>query len=371
MSFSKLLVKDFVSEALIIDSLTPISKAIGLMRDSDAYEAFICLGDKVGAVTVRDMLRLKSFTNVRVETLMSFIPKLSLDTDLMYAARIMADYRIRALPVVENREVIGKLDAKAIINRIRNTNLSNIKVSKIMSTPPLTILSGEKVAKAREIMLRKKIDQLPVLKDKRVKGVVTSTSIVFDLVPSLGGEKYTIGVPDTVRFLDSPVDAIIDANPLVCSPQDAIREVIGGMLNGKSSYCLVALGEELQGIVTYRDFMKLISGKIEVNIPVQIVGLPDDPFEAEAAKVKFINIINKLSKTVPLTEARSIIKTLDTDGLRRRYEVDVAIRSPVRNYNFSLTGWDLPAIYDELTDIIKKAITSKKGMGKAPKKREE
>ncbi|MEM2305101.1 MAG: CBS domain-containing protein [Candidatus Methanomethylicia archaeon] len=367
MSFKKLLVRDFISEAIIVDPLTPISKVIGLMRENNAYEVFIDLKDRIGVVTIRNMLRAKSFTNVRIESFMSFTPKLSLDMDLMYAARIMADYRLRALPVAGDRGIIGKLDAKTIIDKIRNSSLNSVKISKTMSTHPLTIASGEKIAKAREIMLRKKFDQIPVVKDKRVEGVVTSASIVFNLIPVLGGEKYTIGSPDTIRSIDSPVNTIMDINPLKCSPQDTIREVISSMLSLNSSYCLVILGEELHGIVTYRDFMNLISEKIETNIPVYILGLPDDPFEAEATKIKFMRIIDKLNRILPLTEARSIIKTVNVDGLRRRYEVDVTIKSPGKNYNFSLGGWNLPAIYDDLTNIIKKTIASRKKRREVPK----
>ena len=370
MSFKKLLVGDFVSEALIVDPITPLSRVVGLMRKNNAYEAFIDLRDRIGVVTVRSMLRAKSFTNVKIESFMSFIPKLSLDMDLMYAARIMADYRLRALPIVRDGEIIGKLDAKTIIDKIRNSSLGNVRISKTMTAHPLTIASGEKIAKAREIMLRRRFDQVPVVKDKRIEGVVTSTGIVFNLIPSLGGEKYTTGAPDTIRSIDSPVDTIMDVDLLKCSPKDTIREVIGSMLNRNSSYCLVTLGEELHGIVTYRDFMNLISEKVEINTPIDMIGLPDDPFEAEAAKVKFMRIIGKLGRILPLTEAKSIIKTLNVEGLRRRYEVNVTIKSPGRNYNFSLAGWDLPAIYDDLTNIIKKSIASRRERRRLPKEYE-
>lgn len=366
MSLKNLLVKDFISEALIVNPSTPLSRAIGLMEENSAYEVFISIGDKVGIVTVRDMLRAKGFTDTRIEAFMSFVPKLSLDADLIYAAKIMAEYRLRALPVTRNNEVIGKLDVKAIISKVRDSGLSGIRISKIMSSPPLTISYEDKVAKAREIMLRKKFDQLPVVKDKKIEGVVTSTQIVFNLIPRLGGGRYTVGVPDTIKYLDSPVNTIMDTDPLKCSPQDTVRKAVEDMFSRNSSYCLVTLGEELQGIVTYRDFIKLISEGDKAGIPVHMIGLPDDPFEAEAAKVKFTRIVSRLSRILPsITEARSVIKTADTGGLRRRYDVDVTIKSPGENYNFSLTGWDLPVIYDELADIIKKAITSKKRRGRS------
>jgi CBS domain-containing protein len=364
-----LLVKDFVSKAVVIEPLTPISKVIGLMKENDSYEVFLNVGDKVGMVTIRDLLKAKSFTDTRVESFVNFVPKLLASADLFQAAKVMADYRLRALPVINNDEIIGKVDVKAVIKEVKNSNLSSIRASKIMTPSPITIKSSEKVAKAREIMVRRRFDHLPVIKGKRIVGVVTSAHIVFNLMPRLGGGRYVIGVPEIVKPLDSPVDTIMDTNPLECSPQDAIKGVAESMLKHNSSYQLVTVGEELQGIITYRDFAKLISeGEKKIEVPVYIIGLPNDPFEAEATKLKFIRMIEGLRKIIPkILEARSTIKMSSVEGQRRRYEVSVSIMTPKRNYSYSSTGWELPTIYDELADTIKKIIAGKRKRKKLKK----
>jgi len=356
-----MLVKDFMSEGLIVEPSIPISKVIGLMREKDVYEVFAWIGNKVGTATVRDILRAKNPVNMKVENLLSFVPKLSLNTRLFEAARIMADYRLRALPIIQDNTIIGKIDIRAIVGKIKEGVLGSVKASKIMTPSPVTIAPNEKVSKAREIMLRRKIDHLPIEKDRKVCGILTSENIVFNLITNHSSDKYTAGVPDTFKLLDFPAEAIMESHPLECEPHTPIKDVAERMLSENRSYSLVTLGEELHGIITYRDFTKLILAKEETSIPVYIIGLPDDPFEAEAAKTKFTRLINSLGRFLPsILEARSTIKTSSMEGQRRRYEVNVSIRTAKEIFTYTTSGWDLPTLYDEVADAIKRMATSKK-----------
>ena len=73
-----------------------------------------------------------------------------------------------------------------------------------------------------------------------------------------------------------------------------------------------------------------------------IIGLPDDPFDAELAKSKFTNLIKFLSKVSPeIEEARCRMKLRGIQGQRRRYEVDVNIITPYRRHTYTNMGWDL------------------------------
>ncbi|MEM1515612.1 MAG: CBS domain-containing protein [Candidatus Bathyarchaeia archaeon] len=298
---------------------------------------------------------------MKIENLLSFVPKILPNTRLFEVARIMADYRLRALQVVQNNTIIGKIDVKALVNKIKNSVLGNVKVSKIMIPQPITVTPSEKISKAREIMLKKRIDHLPVEKNRKICGILTSEQIVFNFITDYGGDRYVAGVPDTLKLLNYPVEAIMETHPLECEPQTPIRNVADKMLAENRSYTPVTLGEELHGIITYRDFTKLIVTKEEANVSVYIVGLPDNPFETEAAKTKFIRLVNILSKFLPsILETRSVIKTSYVEGQKRRYEVNVDIRTARKNFNYTTGGWDLPTLYDEITTAIKRMATSKK-----------
>jgi hypothetical protein len=80
------------------------------------------------------------------------------------------------------------------------------------------------------------------------------------------------------------------------------------------------------------------------------------------AKAKFERIVRRLAKSLPdLLEARSVIRTSEKTGGRRRYEVEVSLVTPSKTTSFSSAGWSLPEIYDELSDRMKRLTTKKPG----------
>lgn len=111
---------------------------------------------------------------------------------------------------------------------------------------------------------------------------------------------------------------------------------------------LITVLDMVQGIVTLRDYVKLVAEpEVKPEIPVYMVGLPEDPFEAEVAKSKFLNAVGKLKRGFPeIEEARSVIKISESfkGKERRRYEVDAVIKTPspsvsAINTKTSTTAW--------------------------------
>ena len=335
------------------------------MKEKNSYEVFARVDNKVGTVTVRDLLSVKKITGTKIESLLNLVPKISVDAELFQAAKIMSEYRLRALPIFAKNKIIGKIDIKTIVNNVKDSALGKIRASKIMTPTPTTISAKEKVSKAREIMLREKIVHLPIVENKKLVGIITSTKIVFDFLASVESERYIMGVSNVISPLNRPVETAMSTQLLTCDPQTPIGKVAENMLNQNSSYCLVTVGDEVQGIITYRDYANLVSPRnTKPEAPVYMIGLPTDPFEAEAAKVKFIRLVNGLSRFLPpILEAKSIIKS-SSKGPKKRYEVTVSIKTAKTSYNYSSGGWDLPAIYDEISKAVKKMATLEKEIRK-------
>jgi hypothetical protein len=98
------------------------------------------------------------------------------------------------------------------------------------------------------------------------------------------------------------------------------------------------------------------------DVPISIIGLPEDQFEAEAAKAEFGRTINQLRHVFPdLLEAKSVIKSKFRRGKGRgRYEVTGQIRTLEKSYDYSESGWELPSVYDLITDRLKRLMTQKR-----------
>jgi CBS domain-containing protein len=349
-------VKELMEKPVVVDANSSISEVIGVLTETDAYDAFIPLSNKVVSINMRDILEFKPIVSAKPSTIGKIVPTLSFESKLGYAARIMSYYRLRALPMVERNRIVGQISAKSIVKTINQAGIGGVRASDIMTRNPILIRAKDKGATAKGIMVRHKIDHLPVMQDSKLAAVVTSGHIVRAKLPSEKVGRRSLGIDKIVR-LDFPVIGIADRNVVASNADDTLRSVADLMMDTNSTYSIVKLGEEIQGIITYRDIVALLEEKVEEEVPAFIIGLPDDPFDAELAKSKFISVVKLLRKVSPeIEEARCKMKIRDIQGERRRYEVDVNLITPYERISYTNIGWDLAKMFDQVSDALKKKL---------------
>jgi len=358
-------VGELLSEPVVVGPTDTVSKAIGLLRRLNAYEVFIVEKNEArGLVTIRDILKVSNITAAKISALTSRVPQVARDDTISRAAKIMTEHRVRAIPVLENGKLVGQLTASSICEEMARQGKLNFTAAAIMTPNPISLREDEQVAKARTIMIQKNIDHLPVLRQKEVAGIVTSDAIVFRMAPPERIARQSI-VAEEQRRLDFKISGLMAPDPVVSSPDTDVSKVLEQMRRRRTAYSLVAVWGELQGIITYRDCVKQLVEPPKPALPISIIGLPDDPFEAEATKAKFERVVKRIARSFPeLLEARSVIKTFEKTGHRRRYEVEVELITPRRKMSFSSSGWSLPETYDVLQDRMKRVTTQKRGRRK-------
>ena len=336
-------------------------KIAGQFKERGVYEIFFVERTRCSMISERSLLRTTNLETAKPSTLMSFVPPLPKEALIVDAARLMTDYRIRSVPVSDGHKIVGQVDCTSLLRGLSGKIGGELKISSIATINPVTIEADATGAKARELMVRKRIDHLPVIENKREVGVLTSSHLVSRIAPTerMGSKSMK---PQVKSSLDFPVKEVMDQNPLTYPPETSVEQALDFLLKGGKSCVTVVQWEELQGIATQRDFMTLLTEKEqEPEVPVFIVGLPDDPFESEATKTKFKRAVKQLHLVYPdIIEARSVIKSkLKAGKGRGRYEVNVQIRTPGNSYTYSEEGWDLAAIYDLITDRLKRLMTNK------------
>jgi len=351
---------ELLTKPVTISPSAPVSKVIGLLRENKAYEAFVTEQKEVqGIVTIRDILRAKHIATGKISSLMTRIPRLKPEDDVSLAARIMTEHRIRAVPVAEEGKLIGQLTAASICGLMARSGRWNLNAGRIMTPNPVVLQEDDLAAKARTMMIQRDIDHLPVVRKQKIAGIVTSDSLVFRIVPPerIARESW---VSERQRQLNLKVSGLMMPDPVTSTPDTDVSEVIKEMSRRETTYSLVELWGELQGIITYRDCVKPLATPVSETVPISIIGLPSDPFEGEVAKAKFERIAKRLARSLPdLAEARSVIRTSKKAGRRRRYEVEVSLVTPSRTTSFSSSGWSLPEIFDELSGRMKRLTTKK------------
>jgi len=356
-------IEPFLSALVELPSDSSLAKVLGVLREGGIYEAFLPEDSRCGMISARDVLKVGSIEGMKVSAHMTYVPVMRKQSSVAEVARLMADYRIRAVPISDGRKIIGQVNSVKILARLKDGIGGDMRLTSLVAREPVTIESDASCAKARDLMIRKRIDHLPVTKEARVEGMITSSDIISHITPSerLGSKSMK---PEIRSVFDFGVKDAMDKTPLACTPDTTAERALELMLASNRTYILVAQWEELQGIATHRNYMSLLAEvEPELDVPVFIVGLPDDPFEAEATKAKFRRIVNQLLRVFPdIVEARSVIKSKFTKpGKERgRYEVTVQIRTSKNSYTYSEQGWELPVVYDIITNRLKRLMTDKR-----------
>ena len=356
-------VEELMETSIIISKDEPLSKVISTLIETGSYDVFIELSGKVAALNIRDIIGAKDIKTTRPSLVGKIIPELNRKSVVGEAARIMSHYRMRTLPVVQNGRVEGQVSAKRIVDLINKQLVGNklkINASNIMTGDPLVIDSHKTVSAAMSIMKRRRIDHLPVVGNGLLAGIIMSSDIMKVMSPTERIGKKSIGINNAEDRLSIEVSGLANDDVITASVDESLQGVCDIMISAGSSYCIIKVWDEIQGIITYRDIVALLGEKIEEDIPMFIVGLPDEPLDAELAKSKFANITKFMRRIHPdIEQARCHIKLRRVLGSRKRYEIDVHVRSTHGNISYTNVGWDLAKLFDEMNHALKKRVVHK------------
>jgi CBS domain-containing protein len=119
------------------------------------------------SILVRDMMS----TNIKTVS-----PDLSL-TDVI---KKMVKFNISCIMVMDQGRHVGIITERDILKNVvkPNMDLELIEAKAIMSRPLITILDDATIEEASRSMLTNNIKKLPVVRDNRLVGILTSSDIV-------------------------------------------------------------------------------------------------------------------------------------------------------------------------------------------------
>jgi CBS domain-containing protein len=262
---------NFIEPEVIADASSSISQIIGILMDRKSYDIFVPLSGKFAVLNIRDFLGIRNINSANPATMGKIIPTLNSESTTAEASRLMSLYRLRALPLVEKNEIIGQISAKRIVHAIRDAmlvaHIRKTSTSDIMTRSPIVMSKTDKIASAKTIMKKRRIDHIPVLQDHSLMGMLTSKDIVEVMLrPERIGRK-SIGIDETQDRLDIVISEIADKNVITSNNDDTLRSVVDLMVSQNSTYCVIKAIDEVQGIITYRDIITLLGEKVAEEFP--------------------------------------------------------------------------------------------------------
>lgn len=351
-------IDSLISKPVLVEPSNTISHVISALSQSDAFDAFCTEKGATMCVNIRDLLLGKDIANMRVKSFLHPISSLKKGDSVEKAVTILTHDRLREVPVVEGGSITGVVRAKDILKMISSLDNRWIKANQVLTPNPTVIDKKTPLATARKIMSSKRLDHLPVVDGDKVLQVLTSYHLLQMVLPPEHVGRKDLGSKQ-IHKLESAVGNLGTNRMASCTPIDDLSDVISSMLHADTTFCLVSLRDQLQGIITYRDILNLLSTKIKSTIPLFIVGMPRED-NANLLKEKLTKILDKLQRVYPdVQEAKVYVKKLHGTGSRYNYEVSTVIITPHQKYMFSRTGYDLSKVFDEISGRLMRLLAKR------------
>ena len=355
-------IKNLISKPTIIEPTENLSSVINKIARNKSYDVFCMQGKTTLSTNILSLLNAKNITSMKVEPFLSPVPYITSNDSIQKASHIMTHYRTREVPVVSKNKIIGVVTAKQILKLLSLQDNKWIKANLIYTQNPITITANESLSSAKKVMTGKKIDHLPVINKGKITQVLTSSHLLETIIPKEGLGRFSKGA-NRVHKLESRIGNIGSTRIPQCSPNDDLNEILKSMLKTDTTCCLVNLWDNLQGIITFRDILELLSTKLESQIPLFIVGMPEDQANANLISSKFKKTLKRLQQTYSeIHEARVSIKKQRTGG-RKEGTFEVTIMVTTSHHApliYKSVGFDLSEVLEELSQKLLRNL-SKRG----------
>lgn len=294
--------KELISNTLVLDYKTPMSKAIPYLSQ---YPAIVIHKNKIyyGVVDSRTVYRaeksLKLSTNEKIEKFSVKAPQIT-DTTKIYDL-IYYFYRsgVKALPYSNGRKIIGVLERRTFLKVLLSFNMfEKMKVNETMTTPVLAIDSRASIAQAKATMRERKVNRLVVIQNSKFAGLITNYDIANHFAqsaerrPRLKDEAYS---PSNI-----PINSVMETNIDAIEYNRDVSEAVRDMIEKQISSLVVMKNKNPIGMITVTDvFESLLAKNKPVKDKVFISGFDESTYQyiddAREALNSLVKSVEKLS----------------------------------------------------------------------------
>jgi len=179
--------------------------------------------------------------------------------------KILKRTGISGVPVIKHKKIVGIITRKDLLRKPEETQLG-----LLMTAKPFTIAPDANVSEAARILVTKKIRRLPVVEDGHLLGLLS----VADLIHAIAQKKIKDEIKDTYT---SQTFALWEETPL---------PVVGRVMeiSGVDAIPILDAENRLQGIISERDLIRNSSIEDSVGVSDFSNGTDDDEWTWESIR---------------------------------------------------------------------------------------
>ena len=207
--------------------------------------------------------------------------------------KILKRTGISGVPVIKNKKIVGIITRKDLLQKPEETQLG-----LLMTAKPVTIEPDMEVREAARILVTKKIRRLPIVEDGRLVGILS----VADLIHALAQLKIKDEIKDKYT---SQTFALWEETPL---------PVVGRVMeiSGVDAIPILDAENRLQGIISERDLIRNSCIEDSVGVSDFSNGTDDDEWTWESIRdnhtISFgISKVQLPNRPVKLAMVRNVV----------------------------------------------------------------
>lgn len=144
---------------------------------------------------------------------------ISPDKRVGQALKLMQKHQIRHLPVVKNDRMVGWITSRDVREVLLASMLEEIKVGDVMVQAPITVSPETDVEEAARLIHENKIGGIPVMEGDRLVGVITMMDLISAFITMLGLLKGS-----------SRLDLVLENKPEVLDAATRLIKEAGGKI---------------------------------------------------------------------------------------------------------------------------------------------
>jgi CBS domain-containing protein len=261
--FSVAKIKDVFSKGFLkVYENDTLSKCLSLLK-SKMPPVLAVLDSKdeyKGVITRRWIIRSRLDPSItKVRTLMKTTPKVTLETSLSEAARLMIESGIRQLPVLDGDKLSGFVTDEVIIHGAVLEKWGNSSIKEVMTAGPVVIEEESSIGAALNSFREHNVSHLPVVRSGKLVGLLSIHDIIVHIFQprerqttgDIGGEK--------VPVLSIPVKGVMSKPVITVLPRNTLRHAAEKMHQFDISCLVIVRRGRPVGIVTKLDFLEPIA----------------------------------------------------------------------------------------------------------------
>lgn len=195
--------------------------------------------------------------NEPVKTIMTRkVVSISTLAKISEAIETLKKTNLGGLPVVDSKKSVRAIITERDIMNLFADRISTVTVGQLMSKDVVTVLPRTTIFEMEKTMTTKGFRRLPIVSESKVVGIVTSMDIVRFF--GLGSVFRYLRSGTIIQVLNTPALEIATRQVITVTPNTDVGQASKKMHEKDIGALPVVKNEKLVGIITERDFFKVV-----------------------------------------------------------------------------------------------------------------